>query len=42
MGRKQCGKRKNFLLQAISPFPKLFSKAMYCEHIKTMACLGKG
>ena len=24
--RKQCGKRRNHLLQAISPFPAMFSK----------------
>ena len=28
MGRKQCGKRRNYLLRAISPFPTVFSKDM--------------
>ena len=41
-GRKHSGKRRNFSLQAISPFPKVFSKALYCRHVKTRACLGKG
>ena len=30
------------LLQAISPFPTVFSKDLYCRHVKTRACLGKG
>ena len=30
------------LLRAISPFPTEFSKVLYCRHVKTMACLGKG
>ena len=42
MGRKHCGKRRNCLLRAISPFPTEFSKDFYCRHIKTRACLGKG
>ena len=25
----------------ISPFPTVFSKDLYCKHIKTRACLGK-
>ena len=29
-------------LQAISPFPAMFSKDLYCRHVKTRACLGKG
>ena len=40
-GRKQCGQRRNCLLQAISPFPTLFSVDQYCRHVKTWACLGK-
>ena len=35
-------KRRNSLLRAISPFPTVFSKALYCRHVKTRACLGKG
>ena len=40
--RKHCGKRRNCLLRAISPFPIVFSKDLYCRHIKTRASLGKG
>ena len=42
MGRKHCGKRRNCLLKAISPFPTLFSKDLYCRHVKIRACLGTG
>ena len=42
MGRKHCGKRRNCSLQAISPFPTVFSKDLCCRHVKTRACLGKG
>ena len=43
MGRKHCGKRRNCSLRAISPFPTVFSKKdLYCRHVKTSACLGKG
>ena len=41
-GRKHCGKRRNCSLRAISPFPTGFSKDLYCRHVKTRACLGKG
>ena len=41
-GRKRCGKKKNCSLWAISPFPTVFSKGLYCRHVKTRACLGKG
>ena len=41
-GRKHCGKRRNCSLRAISPFPIVFSKVLYCRHVKTRACLGKG
>ena len=41
MGRKHCGKRRNCSLRAISSFPPVFSKDMYCSHVKTRACLGK-
>ena len=40
-GRKHCGKRINCSLRAISPFPTVFSKDVYCRHVKTMAFLGK-
>ena len=36
------GKRRNCSLRAISPFPAVFSKDLYCRHVKTRACLGKG
>ena len=42
MGRKHCGKSRNCSLRAISPFPTVFSKDLYCRHPKTRACLGKG
>ena len=41
-GRKHCGKRRSYSLQAISPFPLVFSKDLYCRHIKTSVCLAKG
>ena len=41
-GRKHCGKKRNCLLRAISLFPTVFSKDLYCRHVKTRACLGKG
>ena len=40
MGRKHCGKRINCSLRAISPFPTLFSKGVYCRHVKTRAYFG--
>ena len=33
MGRKHCGKRRNCSLRAISPFPTVFSKDLYCRHV---------
>ena len=33
-GRKNCGKRRNCSLRAISPFPTVFSKDLYCRHVK--------
>ena len=42
MDRKQCGKSRNCSSRAISPFPAMFSKDLYCRHVKTRACLGKG
>ena len=41
-GRKHCGNRRNCSLRAISPFPTVFSKELYCRHVKTRACLGQG
>ena len=42
MDRKHCGKRRICLLRAISPFLTVFSKDLYCRHVKTRACVGKG
>ena len=41
-GRKHSGKRRNYSLRAISPFPMVFSKDLPCRRVKTRACLGKG
>ena len=44
-GEKHCGKRRNSSSRAISPFPIVFSKDLYCRHIKIKAgfiCLRKG
>ena len=42
MGGKHCGKRRNCLLQAISPFPTVFSKGLFPRGIKNCHCVGKG
>ena len=39
---KKKKKKENKEIHAISPFPTVFSKDMYCKHIKTRACLGNG
>ena len=41
-GRKHSGKRRNCSLRAISPFSTVFSKDLFCGHVKPRACLGKG
>ena len=41
-GRKHCWESKNCSLRAISPLPTVFSRGLYCGHVKTRACLGKG
>ena len=33
-GRKHCEKRRNYLLQAISPFLTMFSTAIYLYSVK--------
>ena len=38
LSRKHCGKRRNCLLQAISPFRTMFSKAVQCWCIKMSIC----
>ena len=40
--RKHRGKRRNCSLWAISSFPTVFPKDLFCRHVKTRACLGKG
>ena len=37
-GRKHFGKRRNCSLRAISPFLTVFSKDLYCRHVKSRAC----
>ena len=41
-GRKQCGKRRNCSLRAISPFPTVFSKGLLPRGIKRCHCVGMG
>ena len=41
-GRKHCGKRRNCWLQAISPFPTVFSKDLRCRDVKTRGLFRKG
>ena len=33
---------KGEIALAIFPFPTMFSKDLYCRHLKTRACLGEG
>ena len=42
MGRKHCGKRRNCSLQAISPFPTVFSKGLFPRGVKRCHCAGMG
>ena len=32
--RKHCEKRRFFSLRAISPFPKVLAKDLYCRHVR--------
>ena len=41
-GQKTLWEKEKLLERAISPFPTVFSGDMYCRHVKTRACLGKG
>ena len=34
--------RRNCWIREFSSFPTVFSKDLYCRHVKTRACLGKG
>ena len=36
------GEKEKLLVTRISPFPTLFSKDLYCRHVKNRACWGKG
>ena len=36
-----AGERRNCSLRAISPIPTVFSKDLYCRHVKTRAYLDK-
>ena len=38
---ENSGKRRNCSLGAIYPFPTVFSKDLYCKHVKTRAWFGK-
>ena len=40
--KNTVGKEEIARLRAISFFPTVFSKDLYCRHVKTRACLGKG
>ena len=42
MGRKHCGKRRNFLLWTISPFLTVFSKGLFPRGVKRCCCVGMG
>ena len=41
MSRKHCGKKRICSLQAISPFPTVFSEDLHCRHVKAGTCFGK-
>ena len=41
-GRKHCGKRRNCLLRAISPFPTVFSKGSFPGGVKSCHSVGMG
>ena len=36
------GKGEIARYEQMSPFPTVFSKVLYCRHVKTRACFGKG
>ena len=39
-GRKHCGKRRNCLLRAISPFSTVFFKSLFPRGVKRCHCVG--
>ena len=40
--KNTVGKGKIACYEQISPFPTVFSKELYCKHVKNRVCLGKG
>ena len=40
MGRKHCGKRRNCLSRAISPFPTVFSKGLVSQGLQKVSLCG--
>ena len=42
MDLKHGEKRRNCSYRTFSAFPAVFSKNVYCRHVETRACLGKG
>ena len=40
--RKHLRNRRNCSLRAISPFPEVFSKDLYCRHVKNQGLFEKG
>ena len=42
MDGKHCAKRRICSLRAVSPIPAVFSKVLYCRHIKNQGLFGKG
>ena len=45
LGKGEIARDEQFLLFPkcfLRTFPKVFTKDLYCRHIKTRACLGKG
>ena len=39
---EKAARRRNCSLQAISPFPTVFSNDLYCRNVKTRVCMGNG
>ena len=40
-GRKDCWKKRNCSLRAVSHFPTVFSEDLYCRHVKNQGLIGK-
>ena len=41
-GLKTLWEKEKLLVTSKFSFPTMFSKDVYCRHVKTRACLGKG